>query len=132
METSPGNLYLMPREREREGEGKGDKWRSSGELHKGKSKSVLLLHLDSLSPASSSSVNLIFFLLPSDTHFLKSSLRLYLPPLPSSSSSSTTVHLNPISSSFSVDIVPEVNSCCTVIDLCALFKGLCIGCYVPT
>lgn len=129
METSPGNLYLMPREKEREGEGKGDKWRSSGELHKGKSKSVLLLHLDSLSPASSSSVNLIFFLLPSDTHFLKSSLRLYLPPR---HPPPPPPPLLSIKIPFSVDIVPEVNSCCTVIDLCALFKGLCIGCYVPT
>lgn len=113
------------------GEGKGDKWRSSGELHKGKSKSVLLLHLDSLSPASSSSVNLIFFLLPSDTHFLKSSLRFYLPP-PAILLLLRYCPLKPLLFFFSIYIVPEVNSICTVIDLCALFKGLCIGCFVPT
>ncbi len=39
---------------------KRDKWRSSGEQHKGKSKTLPLLHLDSLSPASSSSVNFLF------------------------------------------------------------------------
>lgn len=56
VETSPGNLYLMPRkERERGGrEINGD---PLGSYTKEKRKSVPLLHLDSLSPASPSSVD---------------------------------------------------------------------------
>lgn len=69
------------REKEGEGERRRDKWRSFGELHKGKSETVPLLHLDSAAPASSPSVNFLFLRSPLTSTFSHQLLSLLLTSL---------------------------------------------------